>query len=856
MACVRVLLYQPKQSTPQPTNEEEVIAAKAAAEKAKEESRRAIETANAHAATRIAAAENEAKEKVDVARRDADAEVKSARERADRLVADADANANDAIRKRVEAEKKQKEAEAVAADALNVARKEFEDEKALASAERLKAAKDQEVAQATTSKAQEEINNARNSVTEAMLIKDHAENTAKIEIANAEEAKRKQCVAERSRRNAIISTAVVVLIAAGITIFCLQHAAVAITNAAAANRELAEYKTNFDELVATAIKKAEVREAEAAAAIVATAEARQKALDEQKAANDARAAALNEQKIAAETREQLLRDRENVANRAEIADREKTKALEDQRIAKEAQESYATSKRVADAAKSRADQTMIEAQRMKAETQNEILAKTQEAERKVAIAEEKAGKERERRMGVEAMIKAGAPIQFPLEDNERGHNERQQRLAPNPPVSQSATPLPGYANPLNPEKRTTKEILHDVVWRWCLEGELGIENESGKLVGEVTGKPRKGYRESNLGSLLAERWNETMHEFPLGAGMLAADRASPNRKLINWHPGTEKNEVPLCPCHHAYIVAMGKRGTEKDARTLGCNAPGCVLALERRNTLRTGGVTQELWENVMGNDPNQPDDEPVPWGEWEVFLTKRNEKKEELGVPPLGYSYSFPINEVHRHTAGLTRRFMLSQTQVTQELWESVMGNNPSRFKGANRPVENVSWIDCQLFIAKLNGMREELGVPVGYIFTLPMEAEWEHACRAGTTTPFYFGSILDGEQANCDGNYPFGTFEKGRYLGGTSEAGKYPANLWGLYDMHGNVWEWCQDAVGYGPQYVQGRTSLLDGFYRSLRGGSWNTFAEYCRSAYRSRGNPMERHDDVGFRLCLAGNI
>jgi formylglycine-generating enzyme required for sulfatase activity len=185
---------------------------------------------------------------------------------------------------------------------------------------------------------------------------------------------------------------------------------------------------------------------------------------------------------------------------------------------------------------------------------------------------------------------------------------------------------------------------------------------------------------------------------------------------------------------------------------------------------------------------------------------------------------------------------MLSQTLVTQELWESVMVDNPSpsRFKGTNRPVENVSWEECKAFIDKLNDeMREKLGVPPGYEFALPLERQWEHACRAGTSTPFHVGLVLDAEQANI-----------GKLIGETSEVGKYPANPWGLYDMHGNVWEGCYDGLGYGPLFVQGRESVADGFYRSLRGGSWSLAAEQSRSAYRSSGNPKMINDITGKML------
>ena len=132
---------------------------------------------------------------------------------------------------------------------------------------------------------------------------------------------------------------------------------------------------------------------------------------------------------------------------------------------------------------------------------------------------------------------------------------------------------------------------------------------------------------------------------------------------------------------------------------------------------------------------------------------------------------------------------------VTQEQWQAVMGNNPSHFKGEkNLPVEKVSWDDCQEFIKKL---REKDKKP----YRLPTEAEWEYACRAGTTTPFHFGETISTDQANYNGNFTYGNGKKGVYRKKTTPVGSFPANAWGLHDMHGNVWQWCQDWYGDYPQ-------------------------------------------------------
>jgi len=193
--------------------------------------------------------------------------------------------------------------------------------------------------------------------------------------------------------------------------------------------------------------------------------------------------------------------------------------------------------------------------------------------------------------------------------------------------------------------------------------------------------------------------------------------------------------------------------------------------------------------------------------------------------------------------------FWMGKYEVTQAQWEQVMGSNPSGFKGNSRPVERVSWNDAQEFLKKLN-------VKAGKeIYRLPTEAEWEYAARAGTTTPFYFGATISTDVANYDGNYTYGSGSKGIYREQTTEVGSFPPNDWGLYDMHGNVWEWCQDWYESGyyskspSKNPQGPSS---GTYRVLRGGSWYNFPYSCRSAYRFWCDPDSRVNNSGFRVVV----
>jgi formylglycine-generating enzyme required for sulfatase activity len=203
-----------------------------------------------------------------------------------------------------------------------------------------------------------------------------------------------------------------------------------------------------------------------------------------------------------------------------------------------------------------------------------------------------------------------------------------------------------------------------------------------------------------------------------------------------------------------------------------------------------------------------------------------------------------------RHEVTLTQPYYMQTTQVTQGQWESVMGNNPSHFKdgGPNCPVENVSWEDTQAFISKLN-QQESTGK-----YRLPTEAEWEYACRAGTEGPFYFGNCLSTDQANYNGNYPLEGCPKGERRGKTTPVGNFECNKYGLYDMHGNVLEWCQDWLGdYPTSAVTDPTGPENGAYRVLRGGSWFYYARNCRSAYRLRYGPGYRYRDTGFRLVFS---
>ncbi len=194
----------------------------------------------------------------------------------------------------------------------------------------------------------------------------------------------------------------------------------------------------------------------------------------------------------------------------------------------------------------------------------------------------------------------------------------------------------------------------------------------------------------------------------------------------------------------------------------------------------------------------------------------------------------------------LSQGFWLGETAVTQALWRAVMGNAPSHFRGDERPVEQVSWDDCRDFVGALGKSAP------GFRAALPTEAQWEYACRAGTRTPFSFGEELTPELANYNGNLPYHTGAKGEYRQQTLPVHQFQANPWGLYQMHGNVREWCQDWFGDYPEgAVTDPEGPGEGRYRVLRGGSWFSRGRYLRAAYRSRNAPDSRRH---FGLRLAG--
>jgi formylglycine-generating enzyme required for sulfatase activity len=202
------------------------------------------------------------------------------------------------------------------------------------------------------------------------------------------------------------------------------------------------------------------------------------------------------------------------------------------------------------------------------------------------------------------------------------------------------------------------------------------------------------------------------------------------------------------------------------------------------------------------------------------------------------------------HNVTLTNGFYLGKHEVTQAQYEAVMTGNsnslsatPSEWPGnANRPVEKVSWDDVQIFLTRLNAAEQAAGrLPSGWSYVLPTEAEWEYACRAGTTTAYSWGDDINSSVANYNQN-----------IGQTRDMGQYAANPWGFFDMHGNVWEWTADwyQAAYSSGAVTDPTGPASGSCRVERGGSWNLTGTSLRSAKRSNDAPGNRLYYLGFRV------
>jgi formylglycine-generating enzyme required for sulfatase activity len=203
-------------------------------------------------------------------------------------------------------------------------------------------------------------------------------------------------------------------------------------------------------------------------------------------------------------------------------------------------------------------------------------------------------------------------------------------------------------------------------------------------------------------------------------------------------------------------------------------------------------------------------------------------------------------DDEYLHRATITQLFYIGQREVTQAEWKHVMGTNPSYFAGCERcPVEQVDFLQVNEFLSRINAGTTAVR------FRLPTEAEWEFACRAGSETPFNTGTLLTAAQANIDTRYSTRGPEDGAAYEKTLPVGKFPPNKWGLYDMHGNVWEWTNDWYGpYDPRQENDPRGPEAGQRKVIRGGSWHFDADSARCAIRYTHTPQDKGSSLGFRV------
>jgi len=235
-----------------------------------------------------------------------------------------------------------------------------------------------------------------------------------------------------------------------------------------------------------------------------------------------------------------------------------------------------------------------------------------------------------------------------------------------------------------------------------------------------------------------------------------------------------------------------------------------------------------------------------------------------VSVPGGSFQMGSPKQEAERRDSESPQHlvkvaaFWMGKYPVTQSQWRVVaalpkvqhdLNPDPAKFKGNDRPVENVNWLEAVEFCDRLSAKTKQP-------YRLPSEAEWEYACRAGTITPFHFGETITPDLANYDGNYTYGSGPEGKYREQTTDVGSFPANALGLYDMHGNVWEWCLDQWhnNYEGAPIDGSPWIIDNdnhsHFRLIRGGSWVNYPWDCRSAFRIAYSPGYRDGIFGFRV------
>ena len=313
-----------------------------------------------------------------------------------------------------------------------------------------------------------------------------------------------------------------------------------------------------------------------------------------------------------------------------------------------------------------------------------------------------------------------------------------------------------------------------------------------------------------------------------------------DNKMVNGSNGVAQTTLPVG--QHSFIVACNGYESEEGTVKLKASAPSNLqitltkeaMSTQQSTVSQPAVVQQPVVQTPVTNGDNisipvkngvSIDMVRVEAGTFTMGATPEMKKPDDWEKPT--------------HQVTLTNDYYIGKYEVTQALWQAVMGNNPSDFKGDNLPVECVSWNDCQDFISKLNSIT-------GKTFRLPTEAEWEYAARGGKKSRGY--------QYSGSNNLSDVAWYEDNSDNKTHAVGSKQGNELGIYDMTGNVWEWCQDWYGsYSSSSQVNPTGDTSGSYRVIRGGSWFFTARSCRSSYRGSNTPGRRNDDLGFRLVFS---
>jgi formylglycine-generating enzyme required for sulfatase activity len=306
--------------------------------------------------------------------------------------------------------------------------------------------------------------------------------------------------------------------------------------------------------------------------------------------------------------------------------------------------------------------------------------------------------------------------------------------------------------------------------------------------------------------------------------------------------------LPAAVRNHPAVAEFVQTALAKTSfRTVGSAIQRLQAAvIEAKTPVVIVAPTSSSWAGATGQD------QYGRYGELNLAGVKQRFRTIPSGSFLMGSPESEPerSGDEDQHRINFKQDFWLADTACTQALWHAVMGDNPSYFKETpEHPVEQVSWDDVQIFLQRANDLVPNM------VLRLPSEAEWEYACRAGTNGAFSFGSSITSGQANYNGEHVYNGGKKGEYRGKTVPVKSFSTNGYGLYQMHGNVWEWCQDSYdSYSNTPTDGSACRSDeSGRRVVRGGSWGFLPGSLRSAYRDYYAPGDRYVNFGFRLVCA---